>query len=559
MKLYNSIYFALIGAVCAASCSINDIKPEGGSLLEEQLKETTTAAPERVDALFNGMYTKTGQPFSCGYTNRADDWGFPMLAYSTDAETADLVLPDTGLNWFSVCGTLESRNANYANPLIRYKVPYMTIADCNDVIKSYPPATEVTDPDILANIAQARAMRAYAYLSIVPYFQFKYVGNEDKPTIPYVDENTTDFTNNPRMSNREIYEKILADLNFAVENLEGFVRPDKSRIDQQVAYGLRARTYLNMEEWDKAAEDAEKAANGYIPASIEEASKPFLSDINEHNWIWGYDMTTDMVTNTMPYHFSGWGRSFSGDGYSAYGAVYACIFNNLYDIIPETDVRKGWWCNATGTKAYHIDGNGQEVDHLEGLSWKGHDGEDIYTLKLKDEKEPFTPYTNVKFGMTNNALGSTTNDEDFCYMRVEEMILIQAEATLKAGNEAKAKDILSSFIKTYRDPSYDVENPGITSGLANEIWFQRRIELWGEGLANNDVRRLCKPLVRSNSGKDSNWPDNFKFNLAPDDGWWLLRFPQSETDTNFGVVDNTEGSQPKTGNAPDLQDGVTNL
>ncbi|MBR0323004.1 MAG: alcohol dehydrogenase catalytic domain-containing protein, partial [Bacteroidales bacterium] len=36
--------------------------------------------------------------------------------------------------------------------------------------------------------------------------------------------------------------------------------------------------------------------------------------------------------------------------------------------------------------------------------------------------------------------------------------------------------------------------------VVTEIWFQRRVELWGEGFSNPDTRRLNKPLVRFHEG-----------------------------------------------------------
>ena len=91
----------------------------------------------------------------------------------------------------------------------------------------------------------------------------------------------------------------------------------------------------------------------------------------------------------------------------------------------------------------------------------------------------------------------------------------------------------------------------------DEIWFQRRVELWGEGFFTADARRLGKDIVRFHGKDTSNFPDAFLFNVKHDDGWLNLRFPQSEQNTNKGIVDNTEGSLPVAGQNPTLRDGVT--
>ena len=537
------IYISIAAALLiAASCDkMNQLEPQGGNSLTSQVLQTNQTVPSRINASFNGMFTKLGAPDSVFGSGRPDDWGFLMIGFSGDIEAADVVLVNSGYNWFSTCGALTSRNADYANPYVRYAAPYNEIAAANEVIKSYPEGT--TDQAAIYNIAQAHAIRAFAYLNLAPYFQFGYAaGGRDLPCVPIVTEDTENFTENPRASVEEVYQLIISDLTYAIENLEGYVRPNKSRIDVQVAYALRARAYLNMQEWALAAADAEKALEGYSPATIAEVSKPFLYDINEHNWIWGYDMQTDVAMENPYATSSAWLRSFSGDGYSAGTQVYSCCNSLLYDKIPDTDVRKGWWVNSE-----------LESPLLAGVTWDGVSGNAVGPLEIDNVKTPFLPYTNVKFGMFT--VGGTSNDEDWPFIRAEEMILVRAEGLVKSGQTQEGKAVLEDFVRTYRDPSYSADAGGRT--LEDEIWFQRRVELWGEGFSNPDTRRLNKPLVRFHEGTASNVPAAFRFNMPADDGWWLMRFTSSEKNTNLAIIDNTGGTQPVQDQYPDLRDGVT--
>lgn len=537
------IYISIAAALLiAASCDkMNQLEPQGGNSLTSQVLQTNQTVPSRINASFNGMFTKLGAPDSVFGSGRPDDWGFLMIGFSGDIEAADVVLVNSGYNWFSTCGALTSRNADYANPYVRYAAPYNEIAAANEVIRSYPEGT--TDQAAIYNIAQAHAIRAFAYLNLAPYFQFGYAaGGRDLPCVPIVTEDTENFTENPRASVEEVYQLIISDLTYAIENLEGYVRPDKSRIDVQVAYALRARAYLNMQEWALAAADAEKALEGYSPATMAEVSKPFLYDISEHNWIWGYDMQTDVAMENPYATSSAWLRSFSGDGYSAGTQVYSCCNSLLYDRIPDTDVRKGWWVNSE-----------LESPLLAGVTWDGVSGNAVGPLEIDNVKTPFLPYTNVKFGMFT--VGGTSNDEDWPFIRAEEMILVQAEGLVGSGQTEAGKAVLEDFVRTYRDPSYSADAGGRT--LEDEIWFQRRVELWGEGFSNPDTRRLNKPLVRFHEGTASNVPAAFRFNMPADDGWWLMRFTSSEKNTNLAIIDNTGGTQPVQDQYPDLRDGVT--
>jgi hypothetical protein len=382
-------------------------------------------------------------------------------------------------------------------------------------------------------------------MALAPYFQFGYSTAKDEPCVPIIKDGV-DATNNPRATVAEVYEYVIEDLNYAVEHLAGYDRKgDKSKISQNVAYGLRARAYLAIGEYAKAAEDAAKAMEGFTPASRADVSVPAFYSASEGNWMWAYLMT-ETTAQINPYATAdSWLSAFSGDGYAAACQCTPQINVLLYKQIPDTDVRKGWW----------LDEN-LHTDHWTNLSWSGATGDEIASLVLDDgSKVAFLPYTNVKFGV-KSGIGSTTNNSDWPLMRVEEMILIQAEGLAKSGNESQARQVLDNFVRTYRDPSYSSTSSSRT--LADEIWFQRRVELWGEGFFTSDAKRLGKNIVRfHNANESSNLSTSHIFNIEATDGWLNMRFPQTEMDNNLGIVDNTGGSQPVAGQNPSLRDGVT--
>ena len=543
MKIYK-ISTMVLGGLMLASCSdIDEQIFSGGAFSKEQSQDIVNAVPTRVEATFNGMFTFMGNPaqnYGTRFSNqRADDFGFIMMALSQDFEGADMIGADNGYNWFSAACEYSSRTPSYANPYIRYVTPYTLIGMVKDILATIPEDTE--DASLINMKAQAKALRAYSYLSLAPYFQGSYETSKDKPCVPVLSD-TVDVTNNPRATVEQVYNVIVEDLTWAIDHLDE-TRSSKAYVNANVAYGLRARAYLAMGKGAEAAADAEKAMQGYEPASIAEVSVPTFCDMEEHNWIWAIDITDDQANyfgyGTAP----SWLSAFCGDGYGAACGTTAMINKLLWDKIPATDVRKGWW----------IDENLHSPNWAD-LTWGTAKGDEIANLVLDDgSKVALPPYTNIKFGM-KSGVGSTLNNNDWPLMRVEEMILIQAEGYAISGNEAKAKEILTNFVKTYRDPSYTIPS-GRT--LRDEIWFQRRVELWGEGFAVSDARRLNKPIVRFHGPNTTNYADAFQFNIAADDGWLNMRFPQSEKDNNSAIVDNTEGSLPVAGQNPELRDGVT--
>ena len=543
MKIYK-ISTMVLGGLMLASCSdIDEQIFSGGAFSKEQSQDIVNAIPTRVEATFNGMFTFMGNPAQNWGTRfssaRADDFGFIMMALSQDFEGADMIGADNGYNWFSAACEYSSRTPSYANPYIRYVTPYTLIGMVKDILATIPEDTE--DASLINMKAQAKTLRAYSYLSLAPYFQGSYETSKDKPCVPVLSD-SVDVTNNPRATVEQVYNVIVDDLTWAIDHLDE-TRSSKAYVNANVAYGLRARAYLAMGKGAEAAADAEKAMQGYEPASIAEVSVPTFCDMEEHNWIWAIDITDDQANYYGYATAPSWLSSLCGDGYGAACGTTAMINKLLWDKIPATDVRKGWW----------IDENLHSPNWAD-LTWGTAKGDEIANLVLDDgSKVELPPYTNIKFGM-KSGVGSTLNNNDWPLMRVEEMILIQAEGYAISGNEAKAKEILTNFVKTYRDPSYTIPS-GRT--LRDEIWFQRRVELWGEGFAVSDARRLNKPIVRFHGPNTTNYADAFQFNIAADDGWLNMRFPQSEMDNNRAIVDNEEGSLPVAGQNPNLRDGVT--
>ena len=543
MKIYK-ISTMVLGGLMLASCSdIDEQIYSGGAFSKEQSQDIVNAIPTRVEATFNGMFTFMGNPaqnYGTRFSSaRADDFGFIMMALSQDFEGADMIGADNGYNWFSAACEYSSRTPSYANPYIRYVTPYTLIGMVKDILATIPEDTE--DASLINMKAQAKTLRAYSYLSLAPYFQGSYETSKDKPCVPVLSD-SVDVTNNPRATVEQVYNVIVDDLTWAIDHLDE-TRSSKAYVNANVAYGLRARAYLAMGKGAEAAADAEKAMQGYEPASIAEVSVPTFCDMEEHNWIWAIDITDDQANYYGYATAPSWLSSLCGDGYGAACGTTAMINKLLWDKIPATDVRKGWW----------IDENLHSPNWAD-LTWGTAKGDEIANLVLDDgSKVALPPYTNIKFGM-KSGVGSTLNNNDWPLMRVEEMILIQAEGYAISGNEAKAKEILTNFVKTYRDPNYTIPS-GRT--LRDEIWFQRRVELWGEGFAVSDARRLNKPIVRFHGPNTTNYADAYQFNIAADDGWLNMRFPQSEKDNNSAIVDNTEGSLPVAGQNPELRDGVT--
>ena len=538
MKMNNRYFVALLGSamLLTTSCSDLDTNPSGSTMSDGQLNEVLAQDPSKLKSEVSGMYANmieygaitqwygTGQP-------RHYDFGYASTMMMMDASGQDEPSQVSGYNWYNKPLRFVDRTANSETTYFIWNQCYKNIKVANDVLKS-------VDLENLSDVAksyvgQAYAMRAFEYFTLIQLYQFTYKGHEDAAGVPIVTEKTAEAeaNNNPRAAVKDVYKQIMDDLNIAIDYLTDS-RSAKSEINRQVAYGLRARVNLVMQNWSDAATDAKKAAEGYTPLSKDAAAAPGFNDVSASNWIWGniVDESNDIVQSGI-LNFPSMMCSFTGNGYSP---TYACrmINSKLWKEIPSTDVRKGWWIDENLNSPIV---NPKYVVHQED---EDEDGNVVKYLAVYnqtgDEVADITePYTNVKFGAYKNQYGNELNACDIPLMRVEEMILIQAEATAMGGNVEEGKRILENFVRTYRDPSYTC-NATTAEGVQDAVWFQRRVELWGEGFSFTDLLRLKKPLDRTGA----NYEVSVRFNLPAESPIFLYLIPEDEENHNEALVGN---------------------
>lgn len=533
----NRYFVALLGSamLLTTSCSDLDTNPSGSTMSDGQLNEVLAQDQSKLKSEVSGMYANmieygaitqwygTGQP-------RHYDFGYASTMMMMDASGQDEPSQVSGYNWYNKPLRFVDRTANSETTYFIWNQCYKNIKVANDVLKS-------VDLENLSDVAksyvgQAYAMRAFEYFTLIQLYQFSYKGHEDAAGVPIVTEKTAEAeANNPRAAVKDVYKQIMDDLNTAIDYLTDS-RSAKSEINRQVAYGLRARVNLVMQNWSDAAADAKKAAEGYTPLSKDAAAAPGFNDVSASNWIWGniVDESNDIVQSGI-LNFPSMMCSFTGNGYSP---TYACrmINSKLWKEIPSTDVRKGWWIDENLNSPIV---NPKYVVHQED---EDEDGNVVKYLAVYnqtgDEVADITePYTNVKFGAYKNQYGNELNACDIPLMRVEEMILIQAEATAMGGNVEEGKRILENFVRTYRDPSYTC-NATTAEGVQDAVWFQRRVELWGEGFSFTDLLRLKKPLDRTGA----NYEVSVRFNLPAESPIFLYLIPEDEENHNEALVGN---------------------
>ena len=524
-KTFKYIYSADVVAALALtanSCTDSmDTEPQGSTVTKEKMDQNASSLNGLVNGMYSNMIEAEAITSWAGSTYHFD-FGYASTMMMMDNAGEDEVSPNTSYNWYHNILSFSDRTDKSAITYFLWNQQYKNIKQANSILSA---TTNTYKDNSVAAAARGKAlaMRAFCYLNLAQMYQFTYKGHEDALCVPIVKETTTEeqASDNPRASVKDVYDFIMDDLNNSVTLLDGVSRSGKADIDQQVAYGLRARAELIMQNWKAAAEDAVKAAEGYTPLSRTDAAQPGFNDISASNWIWGMDVNeTSDIVKTGILNFPSMICSFTGNGYSPYYS-YRAINSKLWNEIPSTDVRKGWWLDSKF--------NSPDVDP----NYVINTGKQVYVFSStsKDDDHLFTiwrvPYLNVKFGAYQNKYGNETNACDVPLMRVEEMILIQAEATAMSGDVAGGKKILEDFVRNYRDPSYTC-NATTAEGVQDAVWFQRRVELWGEGFSYFDLMRLKKPIDR----RGANYEASVTYNIPAESKIMLWIIPEDEVNNN---------------------------
>lgn len=526
-------YIALFSSVLVlASCDLDKF-PESSTITEDQKNEVAELLPERLQGDLGGLKAGLIAYKTLGSSSNHFDYGFPAVCLIYDQGGQDMVSQVHGYNWFASSLQFQDRIKTSDFTSLIWNIYYKQIKTANDcllIINKLYPTENDKDAQTLYYLAQALASRAFAYMQLAQTYQFTYIGHENEKAVPLVLETMTEEekTNNPRATVQAIYAQVMKDLNTAVSyltisNEAGIAPADKAEISLYAAFGLRARANLIMGNWAEAAKDAENAYSNASPYTMKEVSMPAFNSINANSWIWGSIITeeNDVVQTGIvnwPSHLC----SLTGNGYTTgtgVSAAYRAISSTLWDRIPNTDIRKGWWVDGELNSPVLVNAYGATNAKYIATGAFGNGA--------------FAPYTNVKFGPEGDELLNSTNAQDWPLMRAEEMILIQAEALARANNLPDAKDLLTQFVSMFRDPEYICKATNLDEFI-DEIWFQRRIELWGEGFSLFDVLRLNKPIVRIGSSFTSNCT---YADIEPNDPILIYMIPESEIEANNGIGD----------------------
>lgn len=447
----NTIYkFAIVLSLVLTSCGDDFLDKRPTSFISnEDLGETALINPEIVEGNLRGIYNQMVTAY-IGGTDRQEDFGHKSFDLMSDLLSSDLAQVGASYNRFvGLANYIWTEDNTITLPnYTAWRFYYRIINSANLIIAANGGNDAIPESDAVKGVVgQARTIRAFAYFYLTQYYAIEY--NADEEILPLYLNPGEPGKAKSKMG--DIYNQIILDLETAISFMNGYVRPNKASINQNVAKGILAYVYASMGQSDKnvAARilaDEVIDSGEFSMMNANEVTGGFNS-LSTPGWMWGFDITVANDLGLVSWHGF---MDYYSYSYQAVGN-YRGIDQGLYDRIDDNDIRKFQHGNPGGG------------------SWT-------------PGAAPLIPARKFYNGNLVQ-FGQLPITDDYVYMRVTEMYLLSAEMSAVEGNEDAAKTRLKQVLANRFDSAADYAYVDALSGqdLIDEIVFQTKIEFIGEG------------------------------------------------------------------------------
>lgn len=447
-------------------------------------------------------------------------WGYGSIMHIRDVMGEDLThTGQIGYNHYSSWERNQYIGSNYRNTQFIWLYFDNAIQQLSKNIESLNIPSIHNNKTAEHLLGTAVAMRAMHYLDAARMYEYlptdgtiptnehgNDIMNLTYP-IGYAAEFAADSTTKAKRATREEMKVYIKEqLDWAEDLLENEQINDKELINISVVYGLKARLYMWVGEYATAQQYAEKALSGNNYQVLTEdqwhnAQTGFNND-QASSWMWAmkYKKNNKFV-NSRVCNWTSWCSNQTLFGYTGNDTgMYVSIGASVYNGISNTDWRKKSFKAPQGSPLY---------------------GTELYPTGISPETIP--ALTSLKFrpGQGNMADYTIGTVVDVPLMRIEEMHFIRMEAIANQGYWQDAQSMLNTFMKENRDPNYNFSAKSMDD-ITNEIFNQKRIEFWGEGLNYFDYKRLNKPVTRQYEG--TNYVHDYQYNTTMRPAWMNFVF-----------------------------------
>lgn len=420
MRKLKKITFVLFATLLLVGCGDSFLNVDSREDVEEADRDVTYTPNEFVIGVY-GNFTEFTYAFSwLGVTEIISDnanKGSSPSDTGTDKHLLD------GLTFSSTTPSIEAVWTEW----------YQTIGRATYAIE-YTQNFEMTDETLRSRlIAEARFLRALCYFNLVRYFG----------DVPLQEQSLT-----VRAPKEEVFDYIIADFEYAVENLPGkgeYPAEELGRATSGAAEAYLAKVYLVKENWSESVNYADMVIN----------SGDYSLD-QPYETIWREEGENGAGSI---FEIQARGKA-TAHGIQQYSATQGARGTSGW----------GWGFNTpTQDLVDAYDSEGDEIRKNATIIFAGE------TLFDGREVSPNTenPRYNEKAYSSANA-GDGDGDKNMRLMRYAEVLLIKAEAENELGNTTVALDALNQVrARVELDPVATADQ----AALRQAIWKERRLEL----------------------------------------------------------------------------------
>jgi hypothetical protein len=440
----------IAGAVCMTSCKKDYLESEPTETISTiQLRRAIAQDPALLNGSVGGLYT-TMYLTGTGGTTGHDDFGQKGYDIYSDMVCSDMVLGALNYGWYSPVARLQATtDYTRTEDYMPWRYYYRMIFGANLVMDFLGGDVPQTDKSKRWALGQAKAMRAYAYFYLTQLYTKGYGDGTEKQIPIYLDIKEP---NHPKATAKEIYDLMVSDLTAAITYLSDFTRTSKEQVDVSVAKGLLAYVLAAR----GAAADLNQVISlsndilGKFPLTTKTQATGGFNDVATPSWVWGVDLTLASGLDLV----SWWGQVDLFTYSYAWAGDPKLIDAGLYASIKADDVRKTQFDDGWPINKFYA------PDRIEG--------------------------------------GQRNIETDYVYMRSDEFLLMKAEAQARLNLDADARTTLKQLL-TLRLTNTTYVDALSGQALKDEIYFQTRVELWGEGKTFLAMKRLKRGCTRGSN------------------------------------------------------------
>ncbi len=373
-------------------------------------------------------------------------------------------------------------------------------------------------------VAQAYGMRGWNYLNLYHLYCNSYAneGANGKGLFYRTAGTGYEESSMAERSNLETSLKnIISDLTYAYEHCQSVAKVGRYNMNKEAAALLLARTYSELGDWSNVKKYADIATGNNYDGSNLMSPAEYQAGFMDANaeWLFGMNFNSE-TSNIYASYPSFWHCYTAQDNERVWGTP------DYASQVPGADINARYnYLNANA------------IDYLQGYSTVRACKSFVDTFKKNEDGsfadcralfpgylDPADGYFIAKFNQ-HNTLGIA----DYPMARIAEAYLLAAEACLN-GAAGDGKQILNTL---------QLQRGGDATGLTQyEIYLERRRELYGEGFALGDLKRMKMGVSRV--GED-HWSSTL--NLPAGSNKMMFPIPDNELLYNPHYKDNYNAGQ----------------